>query len=440
MAPFDVTQFMNMGIGSANGVDTKGIINMIGSQVGGQSYNDIAWLSNALQTLDGGSDEQKAQVVQSLVSKVMNIFSDLTTDNTKKADNTTTKNDTAIDTNTKNAEETFKGINDTLQALLDRCDADKLSIEEALKEIDALGGEKGKIAEAQAQLEAQLEIIETNKSILNNPESKQEDRTAAISAILAACGAIGTLVSNVNGYKAEIEAQNQVVNTASADLQEVSDLIVKTVDQGTEDIQNNLQEAARLTSDNIRIQADSIQKSVLGTKQVAAGTAMESGPQALVTGSEGAQLIASGTDKIAAGTVLMKGAISGFSQIGQSVNGMAQGLSHFVNFANGIGQYNEGAQNLVGAYNVQSEAMITATGSWAKVAEANTALESYAREYANNIGVSDQEICETAGFAEACAQIQYNNMSWTRGEQEAPQTTEFTFDTNIFREAFKSEA
>ena len=92
------------------------------------------------------------------------------------------------------------------------------------------------------------------------------------------------------------------------------------------------------------------------------------------------------------------------------------------------------------AYNVQSEAMITATGSWAKVAEANTALESYAREYANNIGVSDQEICETAGFAEACAQIQYNNMAWTRGEQEAPQTTEFTFDTNIFREAFKSEA
>ncbi len=412
---FDPMQIMNMGMYSANGVDANTIINAVGQQVGGQTYGNIAWFSNALQTLSNGSDEQKAYAVQSMVSKVMNIFTDLSTNNAQKADKTTGANEKAIETNTQNAEETFKGINDTLQALLDRCDADKLTIETALEKIEELGGEKGKIAEAQAQLEAQLEIIDENKKILNNPETKPEDRTAAISAILAACGTIGSLVTSVQELQAEIETQNEVVATASEDLQEVSDLITETVNEGTQDVQSNLEEAARLTTENIQLQADSIEKSVLGGKQVAAGTAMESGPQAIVTGSEGVQLIASGTDKIAAGTVLMQGAISGFSQIGQSVNGMAQGLSHFVNFANGIGQYNEGAQNLVGAYNIQSEAMITATGSWSKIADANTELENYAREYANNMGVSEEEPNEA-------------------------QTAEFTFDTNIFREAFKLEA
>lgn len=437
----DAMQMMNMGMYyGTNGIDAKSAIDMVGSMVGGQTYGNIAWFSNALQTLSNGSDEQKAYAVQSMVSKVMNIFSDLSTNSAQKADKTTSSNENAIKTNTQNAEETFKGISDTLQSLLDRCDADKLTIEAALEKIEELGGEKGKIAEAQAQLEAQLEIIDENKKILNNPEAKAEDRATAISAILAACGTIGNLVTTVQEFQSEIETQNEVVNAASEDLQEVSDLITETVNEGTQDIQSNLEEAARLTTANIQLQADGIEKGVFGGKQVAAGTAMESGPQAIVTGSEGAQLIASGTDKIAAGTVLMKGAISGFAQIGQSVNGMAQGLSQFVNFANGIGQYNEGAQNLVGAYNLQSEAMITATGSWSKVADANKQLESYTREYANNMGVSDQEICENAGFAEACAQTQYNNMAWTRGEQEAPKTTEFTFDTNIFREAFQVES
>ena len=84
---------------------------------------------------------------------------------------------------------------------------------------------------------------------------------------------------------------------------------------------------------------------------------------------------------------------------------MGSDLSSVANFTNSVGQVAGGVSDLVGQYDAALPAVITATGSWTQVADANAQLE--------------QAIAEYAG-------------------QES-ETQQFNFDTNLFKQAFEMQ-
>ena len=363
----------------------------LATMVGGQSYSDIAWFSTALQTMENGSDEQKVKTVQSMLTKALNIFSDLSTNSSSEADQKIDNTNKAIDHNNKQAEATFDSVNKTLQSILSRCDGCKADIDAALAEIEVLGGDSGAIANAQQQLQEKLKIIEAQKEILNNPDSDAKARKTAIDTILNTVSAIYTLSDSVKEYKELLEKQTDIVNGATQEVDSLASQMQTVVEDGVKDTQSAMENVTAINTEVGQQQVESGEKTLLGGKQIAAGTEMEAGPQAVVTGATGAELIASGTDKVNAGRKLMKGAIDSFKLLGQSQSNISNGLSDFVNFSQGIGQYSTGILELAGAYNTSASEMITSVGSWTKVEEANKALETYTNEYSQEVGHSPFE-------------------------------------------------
>ncbi len=408
-------------LGIKNSSNPTSALNSLASQVGGANYNDIAWFASALTTMQGTDDSQKVSTITNMAQKVLSIFSDLSTNDEAKAAKDVTKNDKSIDENGKKIEETYSALNDRLQEILEKCDGNKGLIDNALKTIEELGGDKGKIKEKQEELDKQLEIIEENKAKLNDPNC--EDKKSALAAILGAVGQINTLVQSVQEYQSQIEEQTQVVNNAVQEVQQDAEAMQGIIAEGVEDAQTLTQNVSEKTMETAVEQANGIQKTTLGTAQISAGTAAEANP---FTAATGARLIASGTSKVGGGKDLMIGAINGFKELAQNSANINSGLENFVNFAQGIGQYSSGIVDLAGAYNSTVEPMITSIGSWEAVSEANQQLETYVAQY--SLGVENKNQAENTS----------TNKSDNESLQGQKEYQKFDFDTSIFKQAFQN--
>lgn len=422
------------------------LVNTDSSSVGSFSASNINCVFDLAQNvgqMTEGDDSQKTYALQNILGNITSLLSNLGTKDSANANKRVKNSDKQITSNDNQAAATAQSVDAQLQNILDQCNVNKGAIENALAKIQALGGDEGQIKKAQSELEQQLEIIEDSKRTLNNPESQPEDRKNALKAILNAVTIINGLVETVNKCQEEIEAQNAVIETSSNNLAELSTNATEVLTTGINDIKTNLQNSKTLTTDNTVMSADALQEDVVGTTQVSIGEAMTSSPAAIVTGAEGAQYIMSGNDKINAGSTLMQGAVTNLSKLTQSVGAFNGYLTEFTNFANGIGQFTDGTAELVGQYDTTVNPMITAIGSWQNIADANQKLEQYTNDYAAEVGLSDQDIMESAGFAAANSFMNSQTTAWTRGITAQPEHEEnesqeiiykeFSFDTSVFK-------
>jgi hypothetical protein len=328
-----------------------------------------------------------------------------------------------------------------MASILAECQTNTDAINNALAEIEKLGGDQGQIATAKAQLNEQLQIIEEQKTILNNPDSDAKDRKAAIAAILGAVGVINGLVEQVSTYEAELTKQQDIVTDASAKIDDLGDQLNTAVAEGSENISENIKNVENQTKENTELVNDSQVNTKTGATQVTKGTTMSA------TGwgsSLGQQYITAGNDKIGAGIKLMTGAIEGFGKLSVSSSTIKEGLGSLIGFAQGIDSVNQDSQQLVGLFNENIDPMLTSVGSWQQVAAVNNELQAYTIDYASQVGMSEDEtsnaILQNEGFAAAC---QYDNRNFTQynqydsqsnssssDNQSEPTFTEFTFDTN----------
>ncbi len=428
MAPLESTNYQNI-LTQAQGQLNQLLSLTEGGQTGSgaSSYINSVWgLAGNTEQLINGDDSQKASAIQNIVTKLTDLLSNLGTGEAGKANKRVKENDKKIADNDNQAQKTSMTIDAKLQEIMNQCEAGSKSIEDAIKQIQELGGDNGEIGKVQEQLDEQLQIIEDNKQVLNDDSANSKDRQTALKNILGAASAINTLVTNVNEILGQIEEQNAIVENASTQIADLSTGAAEILAEGTRDIQENMAKTGQLQSENTIMATESVVKDTAGATQIAIGEAMSSGPQAVVAGATGAKYIMSGNDKVNAGATLMSGSVQGLQKLTQSVGSMGSYLTEFANFANGIGQFAEGVTELVGEYDTTANAMITSIGSWDVVTDANNQLQAYVEEYSGGIEETVGEEEQNKGQDLEIGYTAENNIF-----------KKFEFDTNIFKAASK---
>ncbi len=382
-------------------------------------------IAENVEGLSSGNSSQQAAAFQNILTDITNLLGNLGTKESAKANQEVKKNDEAIQKNDQDVSNLHQSVDSRLQQIMDQCTSGAKTIEDAINEIEALGGDKGQIASAQAELEQHLAEIEANKVILNNESSSSDERKQALTAILSAASAINSLVILVNGYKEQIEAQNAIVEETSNNLAELTtdatQVLTDGMNQMAELAQNNQAQTVKTTE----MAVNGTAKEVAGNTQVVIGESMTSGPQAVVTGAEGFKYIMSGNDKINAGATLMGGATQGLSQLTQSLGQMGSYLQYFANFANGIGKFGEGTQELLGQYDATVNPAITSIGSWEQVGVANQQLQTYIQEYTSDMS-SDANNKNTSNLNDMQTELENT-------DSENMKFKQFVFDTGIFK-------
>ena len=428
MAPLENANYQNI-LTQAQGQLNQLLSLTEGGQTGSgaSSYINSVWgLAGNTEQLINGDDSQKASAIQNIVNKLTDLISNLGTGEAGKANKRVKENDKKIADNDNQAQKTSMTIDAKLQEIMNQCEAGSKSIEDAIKQIQELGGDNGEIGKVQEQLDEQLQIIEDNKQVLNDDSANSKDRHTALKNILGAASAINTLVANVNEILGQIEEQNAVVENASTQIADLSTGAAEILAEGTRDIQENMAKTGQLQGENTIMASESVVKDTAGATQIAIGEAMSSGPQAIVAGATGAKYIMSGNDKVNAGATLMSGSVQGLQKLTQSVGSMGGYLTEFANFANGIGQFAEGATELVGKYDTTVNSMITAIGSWDVVTDANNQLQAYVEEYSGGLEETVGEEEQNKGQDLEVGYTAENNIF-----------KKFEFDTNIFKAASK---
>lgn len=417
----------------------------------GQAYQQLPGAGKSIfnieksgEQLFSGDTNQKAAAFQNILNSLTDLLGNLGTKKSLEANKEVKKNDAEIRKNDMEASKLHQTLDSKLQDIMNQCTNGAKTIEDAIKEIEALGGDKGQIAQAQADLEQQLAVIEENKIILNNGVSSLEEKKQALVNILSAASAINSLVALVNDCKAQIEAKNAIVEQTSTDLADLTVNASEALGQGMQDMAQLMQNGQQLTVKTEAMSGKAIAETGAGETQIGIGQAMTSGVQAIATGSEGIKYIMSGNDKVNAGATLMSGSIQGLAQLTQSMGQMNSYLQYFANFCNGIGKFTEGAQELVGQYDATVNPMITAIGSWEQVNSANTELQTYLQEYTSNTDTKSESQNKwqptlNIGFNngkfsyKATNNLQDKQTEIEQSDASNMQFKEFTFDTNLFK-------
>lgn len=405
MAPLntntDYQQIINQAMSqlSALGVngDTKGASSSENNYV-----NSVWGLVQNGQAAVEGNDEQKAAAIKNIVSGLMDMLTKLGTGEAAKANKEVRENDKKARELDSKANEVAQTTESKVQDIVSQIAQNTSDITKALETIQELGGDKGAVAEAQAQLEEQLAVVEENQKILNNKDAKPEEKQAALQAITGAAAIINGLVESVMDMQSKIQEQNGVVETASNNVAGLVGNAAEVVTTGIQNIQSNILAGQGLFAKETAGATTGAINEVTGNAATSAGQALSSN---VATSSMGAKLLKTGADQSMAGQTRIQGSAANLAALTKTIGQMGSDLSSVANFTNSVGQVAGGVSDLVGQYDAALPAVITATGSWTQVADANAQLE--------------QAIAEYAG-------------------QES-ETQQFNFDTNLFKQAFEMQ-
>ena len=445
MAPnFDLTQIQSTlnqamsQLGSVNGG--------AGASVSGNNnYVNSVWgLVQEGQTAANGNDQQKAQAITNIVQNLMGMLMSLGTNENSKATKEVKQNEKNVNDLDKKADEASQNTQSKINEIVASIADNTTSISQAMETIQELGGDKGQIAEAQAQLEEQLAIIEENKQILNDGVSSPEAKEAALQALLGAASAINGLVESIGEIQKEIEVQNGIVETSSNNVAGLIEESAAQISNGIQTLQGYVQEGGVQTVTNTTSSVTGTANETVGAEATAMGSAANSN---IFTGASiGQKLIRIGSDQTAAGATRIQGSVKNLSALTKSIGEMGSDLNKIASFTNLIGEAGNSFTALVGQYGAQLEPVITATGSWTAVAEANAQFEEAIVEYQSKSGLT-VETPWSEGSKSSESSSSEGTTPWaayankTSGAEQTQQTDEikFEFDTNIFRDAFEKQ-
>lgn len=360
----DAMQMMNMGMYyGTNGIDAQGAINMVGTMVGGQTYNDIAWFANSIQSLGNGTPEQKAMTIQMGVSKLLSWFS---SGMGVKEGNTTAPTETAqhkkaaqdvIDTQKQEMDRLNSDITAINNEIQERLDA----INQEIQEIEANGKE---LTEQQKAAKAKQEEINKKQEELNNA-STDEEKVRILNEILTLSGELKTIVETMTSATDSLKTSNDEVESSDNDINELTEQAGNVVITGTDAVSQGVSDGVAALSNG---QSD-LQISGQDTK---AGIQLEARAATTAIGTFGLgsgqatqmQLDATGFFTGAASRLSGGTAVLSLSNLG--IGNWNNTLPLLTNFENGIGQYTSLSSGYVGDFSNNYTSfmdMITTIGS-----------------------------------------------------------------------------
>ena len=128
-----------------------------------QFTNSIFMLAQNGMTAFEGNEQQKASAIANIVEGLLGMLSNISFGEVSKANKENQKNSKEIDNVKQNNDKTVQEVDAKIKQITESIAGSSNEILEAMKEIEKLGGDEGLICAAQAQLNAQLDIIEENK-------------------------------------------------------------------------------------------------------------------------------------------------------------------------------------------------------------------------------------------------------------------------------------
>lgn len=363
------------------------------TQIGksGMSYNDIAWLANAVGTvaMDGASSNQKASAVQNIIQKAMSIVETLVCNAEQAAKKEVKQETTKAQAILAKSENLGAQLDGDLTDIKTNIEAQSGIVEEAS---EALVEVQEAIAEKQEELAELAEQIQEKQQQLAETEDTNEKV-----AILAE---IQGLSAQVAGIILEVQAQQQELNYLTA-----------AVDDTTEDIEASTQKLAETEQEGLQELSEGYQESVSSATEVTATAATGAGNQAtsvalqaageaaesnVITGATIApQLFRSSADQQGAATERLTSIAQNISTLAQGIGGLQNSSQILASFKNSIGSALNGYADLVGSWDSQLEPVITSIGSLEGVQAAVTELQEDVKTDLGSLGFKFDKQGET---------------------------------------------
>ena len=436
MAPdFDLTQIqstLNQAIGQ---LGSTGSVSAGGSSSSTSFVNSVWNLAQEGQVAANGNNKQKAEAISNIVKNLMGMLTSLGTNENSKATKEVKKNEKNAEALDKKADESAQATEEQVKEIINNIANNTTSISQAIEKIEELGGDKGQIAEAQEQLEEQLEIIEENKAILNDGVSSPEAKQEALQALVGAASVINGLVESIGEVQKEIEAQNNIVENSTNNVSGLIEESASVISNGAVELQSFIKEGAAQSVTSTTTSVTGSANEIVGKKATAMGSASSAIP--FVGSTAGSKLIQIGMDQTMAGGTRISGAATTLSTLTKAIGEMGSNLSNLSNFTNSVGEIGNSFVALVGQYGSALEPVITATGSWSAVADANAQFEEAIAEYQSQNGMIETNQWEQMSKTSYTSDDKNNSNETSSNEGE--NNLAFNFDTNLFREAFKTE-
>lgn len=387
-----------------------------------QFINSVWGLVGESEQAIRGNEEQKAQAISGIVQNIMSIISGLGTKENSAATKEVKKNTKTEQEIDNKATTTTTETESKVKEIMSNIANNTASISQAMTAIESLGGDNGILAEAKAKLEEQTKIIEANQEILNNGVSTPEAKQAALEAIIGASQEISNLCLSITDVQKEIEAQNSIVENSANNITGLIEDTVSTVAGGIEKLQSLKQNAEVQTTIESTSAINGYRNEFVGEKATEMGSSTSVIPGLGQTAAQ--HLIQVGLDQTMAGKTRIGGSAANLTNLTKMIGQMGSDLS---TISGNIGQVSELGNNvvkLIGQYDTKLQPLITATGSWATVAEGQKQLDEAIKEYQAQTNTTNvlQNPWETAATNKQNSSEEQNGM--------------FNFDTKIFKEAF----
>ena len=362
----------------------------------------------------------KSQSIQNMLIKLSELVAVIAIGGGNNANKTVNNNNKEIESTKNDVEKMNQNLGQKLQSILDECDGNADKINKIIDEIEKLGGDdSGEAAMVQKQLEEQLQIIEQQKEILNSDNTEASERKAAIAAILGAASVINGLTEKIISIKAKLDEKTQEVTQIDEENTNLMTTAESTVAEG---IQGIAKESAEFTQEGVKttqLGTEGATRSTVGTAEVATGTAMSEIP---ATAVEGQRMVRSGNKNINAGQTLMAGSAEGITKIFEGTGEVGSFYTELNEYAQGVGQFSTGFEELIGSYNAIAEPLITAIGSYENIGTANSELQDYVNVYASEATGVNISKDRGNGLEE------FNDV-----DEDSIKKIEFTFETDKFK-------
>ncbi len=389
-----------------------GSINASSTTVGGSSssnYVNSVWnLTQEGQTAINGGETEKAQAIVKMVQNLLGMLSSLGTNESSKANKEVNKNNKAASDVENGAKEVANKTKAEIEKLAGDIASNTSNISSALSEIEKLSGNQEDLETIQKAVEKQIEIIEENLKILNDTSSTPEAKQNALGEIKQCNSDIASLVNEITFLSKEnqeaIQEQNKIVENATNNIASLIETSVSTISYGTVDLQSYIQNAGQQIVTNTTSSTTGASNEIIGAKATAIGS--------VPYNFAGAKFIQIGADQTSAGGIRIVSATKNISTLTKAIGTMGSDITNIIGSTENIQGIGSGATELVGQYQTKLNSIITATGSWSQIVDANNELTEAISTYESSLD-------ETS-----------------KGKEEEQNNKKLEFDTQKFRKAF----
>ena len=350
----------------------------------GNDYLNSVWgLVQNGETAINGNDQQKAQAITNIVQNLMSMLTSLGTNENSKATKEVNNNDKNSNKLEQEADKKTQDTQADIETIVNDIATNSNNISDAIEKIKELGGSEDDIQAAKENLDKQVQIIETNLTIVNDGVSSPETKQKALALIKGASAEITNIVSEMNilteDAQKQIQEQNAIVESSTNNIASLMEKSVTTISDGTANLQSYIQQGVQQTVTNTTTATTGAANEVVGATATANGTATSFIPVFGQTASS--KLIQIGADQTAAGATRIGGSAKTLASLTQAIGKMGADMNSIVGTVSNVEGVGNSAIALVGDYQTKLDSIITATGSWSQVADANADLTSAIAEY-----------------------------------------------------------